>query len=221
MNNAVAEGRTHSINCPQCGGVVSNVDGREYHQCDYCQTLVFSNENPLATDRVVSLGQEMNAACPCCHLPMVQGELDDRPVLYCGRCYGFLIRTEHFGAALRERRAKRHSEDVGDPKPIDMKQYERILECPNCQKRMEVHPYYGPGNVVIDTCGSCSLIWLDHAEFTRLERAHGGKQPVSDFHGYAAAPTLITPGQDTSDNQNDFEPQMPSPLQQLFELLFD
>jgi Zn-finger nucleic acid-binding protein len=29
---------------------------------------------------------------------------------------------------------------------------------------MDVHPYYGPGNAVIDTCGRCALIWLDHGE---------------------------------------------------------
>ncbi|MBL8817769.1 MAG: zf-TFIIB domain-containing protein [Planctomyces sp.] len=191
MSGFVAEARTHAVNCPSCGGVVENVDGRGYHQCSYCQSLVFSNENPLSVDRITTLGKEMPAPCPCCQLPLQQGELDNRPVLYCGNCYGVMIRTEHFGAALRERRSRRSSADAEDPKPIDLKQYERILKCPNCSRNMDVHPYYGPGNVVIDSCGHCSLIWLDHGELTRLERASGGREPATIFHGYGDSVTAI------------------------------
>jgi Zn-finger nucleic acid-binding protein len=38
---------------------------------------------------------------------------------------------------------------------------------------MDVHPYYGPGNVVIDTCGKCGLVWLDHGEMAVIENAPG------------------------------------------------
>jgi hypothetical protein len=38
---------------------------------------------------------------------------------------------------------------------------------------MEVHPYYGPGNVVIDSCSACDLIWLDHGELKQISDAPG------------------------------------------------
>ena len=33
---------------------------------------------------------------------------------------------------------------------------------------MDAHFYAGPGNVVIDSCEDCSLIWLDHGKLMRL-----------------------------------------------------
>jgi Zn-finger nucleic acid-binding protein len=38
---------------------------------------------------------------------------------------------------------------------------------------MDVHPYYGPGNIVIDTCGTCQLLWLDHGELASVIDAPG------------------------------------------------
>ena len=33
------------------------------------------------------------------------------------------------------------------------------------------HPYGGPGNVNIDTCERCSVIWLDRNELRRIALA--------------------------------------------------
>jgi Zn-finger nucleic acid-binding protein len=38
---------------------------------------------------------------------------------------------------------------------------------------MDVHPYGGPGNIVIDNCPHCRLNWLDSGEFFRVVRAPG------------------------------------------------
>ena len=73
---------------------------------------------------------------------------------------------------------------------IDPSAYSRHLRCPACEGYMEAHPYYGPGNVVIDSCADCSYVWLDHGELARVERSAGGREPAStylpvDFSGYA------------------------------------
>jgi Zn-finger nucleic acid-binding protein len=167
---------TRAINCPQCGGIVGAVPGHEHLECRFCHSMVFSSENPLSVDRIAPLGTELDSPCPCCRKPLMTGKLDEFPALYCEGCYGVLLRNEHFGAALRQRRAKRASIEGEDPRPIDMKQYERRLNCPSCHGAMEVHPYYGPGNVVIDSCCRCGYLWLDHAELSRLERAAGGRE---------------------------------------------
>jgi Zn-finger nucleic acid-binding protein len=36
---------------------------------------------------------------------------------------------------------------------------------------MDTHPYAGPGNVIIDSCGDCWLLWLDRGELARIAHA--------------------------------------------------
>jgi len=38
---------------------------------------------------------------------------------------------------------------------------------------METFQYNGPGNIVIDTCHQCDLIWLDFGEITKVVNAPG------------------------------------------------
>lgn len=168
----------NAIRCSQCGGAASAVPGREYMQCEYCQSLVFTAENPLVVDRIVPMGGKLDAAaCPACDCVLNTGKIEDRPILYCGGCFGVLIRNEVFGAVIRERRARRKGVEAEACKPLDTSAYERILDCPACEGIMEVHPYYGPGNVVIDSCSSCQYVWLDHGELRSVERAEGGAEP--------------------------------------------
>ena len=166
-----------TIQCPQCAGTVSAVPGREYLQCNYCSSLVFSTDNPLTVDRIVSSGEQLEMAeCPVCSTALSMGEIENRPVLYCGGCYGLLIRNEHFGAIVRERRARRKDSDTEAARQLNTDEYRRKIGCPNCHRTMEVHPYYGPGNIVIDSCFSCQYIWLDHGELRTVERAGGGTE---------------------------------------------
>ena len=59
------------------------------------------------------------------------------------------------------------------PVPLEPLELQRRVDCPRCHAPMDVHPYYGPGNTVIDSCRSCGLVWLDQGEITRIERAPG------------------------------------------------
>jgi Zn-finger nucleic acid-binding protein len=43
---------------------------------------------------------------------------------------------------------------------------------------MDVHPYYGPGNVIIDSCTTCDLVWLDIGELKQIAEAPGGDRGV-------------------------------------------
>jgi Zn-finger nucleic acid-binding protein len=43
-----------------------------------------------------------------------------------------------------------------------------------CAADMSTHPYYGPGNVVIDTCDACHVVWLDFGELRQIADAPGG-----------------------------------------------
>ena len=57
---------------------------------------------------------------------------------------------------------------------------------------MEAHSYCGPGNVVIDSCESCSLNWLDHGELARIAQAPDDRGPDPDYRD---------PDADQSDDQ--------------------
>ena len=38
---------------------------------------------------------------------------------------------------------------------------------------MVTHPYFGPGNVVIDSCEACAHVWLDFGELRQIVDAPG------------------------------------------------
>jgi Zn-finger nucleic acid-binding protein len=57
------------------------------------------------------------------------------------------------------------------PPPVRMAEVERQIYCPSCRRKMDTHPYGGPGNVVIDNCPRCKVNWLDHDELHRITRA--------------------------------------------------
>jgi hypothetical protein len=65
------------------------------------------------------------------------------------------------------------------PDPGDLK---RAIQCPRCHRRMDTHFYAGPGNVIIDSCASCLLIWLDRGELMRIVNAPDeGDTAASDW----------------------------------------
>ena len=90
-----------------------------------------------------------------------------------------LVRRDHFGAIVNERRSKRAHREQEIARPIDHSTRSRRLRCPACERSLETHPYYGPGNVVIDSCAECGYVWLDHGELASVERAAGGRGPSS------------------------------------------
>jgi Zn-finger nucleic acid-binding protein len=75
----------------------------------------------------------------------------------------------------RRSRAKTPPEPFSRFSPDEL---DRVTYCPSCQKKMETFEYYGPGNIVIDTCNSCDLIWLDYGELRKVVNAPGRDRGV-------------------------------------------
>jgi len=46
---------------------------------------------------------------------------------------------------------------------------------------METHFYAGPGNVVMDSCENCELIWLDRGELMHIARAPDSREAPPEF----------------------------------------
>jgi Zn-finger nucleic acid-binding protein len=98
--------------------------------------------------------------------------MDGLKVEHCEGCHGVLIQRHLFAMLVRDRRADFRGAEAR-PIPLDFDQLKLIVDCPGCKQAMEVHPYYGPGNIVIDSCSDCGLVWLDSGEMSRIEVAPG------------------------------------------------
>jgi Zn-finger nucleic acid-binding protein len=160
------------MNCPNCGAAMRLVDRRDYWVCDYCTTFHFPDRADVTAAGLTLLDGRSERSCPVCRVPLVLASAEGRTVAYCETCRGLLADREGFVDIVRARRAKR----AGPPQaqqPINPVELKRQLHCPACDGVMDVHPYYGPGNAVIDTCGRCGLIWLDHGELGIIENAPG------------------------------------------------
>lgn len=59
------------------------------------------------------------------------------------------------------------------PVPLDRQALARELSCPKCSYRFETYPHYGPGNVIIDNCTRCDLVWMDFGELRQIVDAPG------------------------------------------------
>ena len=93
-------------------------------------------------------------------------------VEHCEQCRGILLPRAAFAEAVTRRRA-RQSGAPAPPVPMDPRELKLVVVCPSCRSQMDVHPHHGPGNVVIDSCQRCDLIWLDFGELTQITEAGG------------------------------------------------
>jgi len=118
----------------------------------------------------VQVGAETTQVCPACHSSLSDWNIQGKPVLYCTKCRGFLISIDKFLPLVEFLRALAHP-TASDIQPRDNSDADRHFACPMCGRTMTGHPYGGPGNVNIDNCEACSLIWLDHDELQRIVMA--------------------------------------------------
>lgn len=146
------------------------VEGRGHFVCDYCETMHFADRG--AGDEVTVLGELSDRVCPVCNLGLVSGAVGGFEVLFCQQCRGVLTTNAKFREIVRSLRKADKTRDER-PRPLDPAELERSIDCPACLKPMEAHPYYGPGNAVIDSCSRCHVVWLDHGELSVLQQAPG------------------------------------------------
>jgi Zn-finger nucleic acid-binding protein len=160
------------MNCRNCGAPMELFDRRRYFFCTHCGSFHFIDTPPVDGVHVVERPSEARV-CPRCAAPLAKSLLDDQyRVEHCERCKGILIDRASFADALTRRRARAGGPGA-TPAPLDRRELDRRVACPSCRQRMDVHPYYGPGNVVIDSCTACSLIWLDYGELQQMTDAPG------------------------------------------------
>jgi Zn-finger nucleic acid-binding protein len=135
-------------------------------KCEYCHSVCFPEKND---DGVRVLSEQSGHDCPVCTIPLMHAYLGKSPVIYCMKCNGMLIAMGMLEPLIDQSRSEHAA--VTAPAPTDKDDLRRKINCPQCHRPMEAHIYGGPGNVVIDSCEDCSLIWLDRGELMRIARA--------------------------------------------------
>jgi Zn-finger nucleic acid-binding protein len=160
------------MNCSNCGAAMDLVDGRHYFFCTHCGSFHFPE---AATDQGVRVTRRnaSDAHCGVCNRPLAHAVLQaGAEVQYCENCRGVLLSRAHFAAVVDRQRAWASSPPVV-PTPLDRQALGRSMRCPTCRGDMSTHPYYGPGNVIIDTCDTCDQVWLDFGELKQIVDAPG------------------------------------------------
>jgi Zn-finger nucleic acid-binding protein len=160
------------MNCRNCGGAMQLVAARGYFFCRYCGSFHFPET--AGDDGIRVLGEaDKPLDCAVCKQPLAAAMLDETfAVHYCRNCRGVLLPRSGFATVVQKRRAWA-LDPPGPAVPIDRAELDRKLVCPVCRAPMITHPYYGPGNVVLDNCAACDLIWLDFGELKQIVAAPG------------------------------------------------
>ena len=167
------------MNCQNCGAPMELFARRRYFFCRHCGTFHFLDAPEVDGLQVLARRDDART-CAVCSGPLAESLLDRaHSVEYCERCRGVLMARRTFAEVITRRRAWA----TGPPTPaipLDRVELERVINCPACHARMEVHPYFGPGNVVMDSCGACDLVWLDFGEMQQIVDAPGRDRGMRD-----------------------------------------
>lgn len=164
------------MNCPHCGAPLSLFRERDYYYCEHCQSYHFPHQD-LNGLRVLGENPE-GLNCPHCQISLNLITFADFFRGYqCKKCRGLLFNRTTFREAIDFNRsqAKTPPEPFSDFDPAEL---DRVSYCLGCQAKMETFRYNGPGNIVIDTCHSCDLIWLDFGELPKVINAPGRDRGV-------------------------------------------
>ncbi len=165
------------MNCPSCGAPMKLKSDMQSFKCEYCQAVYFPEKND---DGVRVLDEPSGHDCPVCAVPLKHAYLSNNPIIYCTKCNGMLIAMGMLEPMIEEQRSAHDA--VAAPPPPDKDDLKRKINCPQCHRPMDAHLYGGPGNVVIDSCEDCSLIWLDRGELMRIAHAPDST-PISSPSG--------------------------------------
>jgi Zn-finger nucleic acid-binding protein len=165
-------------------------DRRRYYFCRYCGSFHFLDTPE--TDGIHLLEVPPQALrCTRCDGALATALLDaNHPVKYCTTCRGVLLPRPTFAHVVQARRTWATGQPVA-PLPLNRTELDKVMSCPACAGRMAVHPYYGPGNVIIDSCESCDLVWLDFGELKQIADAPGGDRGIRKQPQRSTSTTLL------------------------------
>ena len=155
------------MNCGNCGAPLRPEPGREYFVCDACHSIRHLEPN---ADGLFVLGSPCEQNCPLCRTPLVDAVILGQGVQHCPNCRGTLLPADILLFLVTHLRLEAGAKPL-PPRRIEQAELDRIIHCPLCSRKMDTHPYAGPGNIVIDNCPACEVNWVDSLELRRVATA--------------------------------------------------
>ena len=154
--------------------------GRVNEVCDGCGlsgeanvVAVVTTQPKTTIDEISFTDHGTEFFCPICTDSNLHvATLMRTQVCCCKNCQGFLIDSETLGSLIMSLRASYAGAD-DQPQLIDQRELQKTIKCPTCLQTMFTHPYYGPGNAIINSCNVCHLNWFDAGELSAIIRAPG------------------------------------------------
>jgi Zn-finger nucleic acid-binding protein len=155
------------MNCTQCGAPMQVSLNNDSYYCRYCGSYEFINPNK---DGVILLGETVKYICPQCKKALVTAKAANIDLLSCKHCKGNLISQPLLLNIIKQVKVDIiSSEELGSPQEND--ELLRIIDCPICSRQMESYPYgAASGNIIIQGCGNCNVVWLDFGDLYRIEK---------------------------------------------------
>ncbi|RLS58056.1 MAG: hypothetical protein DWH91_02945 [Planctomycetota bacterium] len=200
------------MNCRNCAAPLTQSVGPLRMICTFCHTIQAATDMAHTVDRVLIFGEAEGVSCPACSTEMVSAQVDDIRACYCQGCRGLLLSSPEFRQVVETRRAQYRGAEL-PARPAHSTEFSRQLTCPSCHDRMEVHPYYGAGRAIIDSCAPCALVWVDCGELANLEQTPGRRTPP-------VLETLNLVADQQQENLIESETASESPLRRLMRMAF-
>ncbi len=151
------------------------------NSCDRTRMNLNSNTEPIwqtvldcVVEKVHFTDRIAGVVCPACRSDLLIATLNNVKVAACSECNGILVQLHALAVSITEQRATYRGRQVV-PRPINAADLKKSRCCPSCANPFETHSYCGPGNVIIDSCIECKLVWLDRGELTSIVTAPGSK----------------------------------------------
>jgi Zn-finger nucleic acid-binding protein len=152
-----------STTCGKCGAPIAPVPGKNYFVCHYCGAYYFPE---ASRDSVKILGEPGTLTCPVCKIPLVTAVIEDFHVQACAQCRGVIINQDQLSFVIKSLRVT--SNKIEDVLPLNRADLAVQRVCQTCGRKMDTHAYEGGGNIVIDVCIHCGVVWFDYGEIYRI-----------------------------------------------------
>ncbi len=154
------------MNCQNCGAPMRLILEKRQYVCNHCTSTYFPEPN---SEGVRILGEKSLGQCPVCRVPhLVFANVANKTVLHCQQCRGMLMQICELFPVIQVLRSQRPARSEVIPPPINPLELQRRISCPVCRRTMETYLYGDGGNVYVDSCIDCGVIWLDYFELKRI-----------------------------------------------------
>ncbi len=113
--------------------------------------------------------------CPECQAELSEERYEGMRIFACRSCGGEFVGAEELMRIIETREERfdpQLLEELADREPVygvPSDSVDRQVICPACENPMGVVNYAGDSEVLVDKCGACGGVWLDHEELEKVQ----------------------------------------------------